>query len=558
MPSIKRRKLAIRYHGNYCGPNWSGGKYQGSIKGKPGTATDEFDETCRIHDTAYASTKDDNELSRADARFYRDNIGRGFKRSVAAMAVGAQGYLRTKFSSAQKAQTNSLSSFPQKETGITQMAKRSPSRSNSRMRTPSRGRGSVPGGMPTPGRSPGRRSPSRSTSRSSARMSSVSSRASASAVSSRTKHGLSSIKYTKKKLSQYEKDLNKCMRKGAVTTYEWGIDTTDAEQAIVLGHTTHASIPFWKALGRAIVKFVAVKKNVHVNSWDAVPSVEFTNTSGQFTFEYKKDFNDTTADLSTTVPVTTSQTWATIADNVAAEIRDVAMTLTEDATHKIWLRRISYRSDAFSEGHVSFDASQMKVHVVVKSILKVQNITTPSTDESDDTADVVDAIHLNGYIYNAKGNGFYGPKLDANQSFVGNQNQGLIIKEIDSAAKKTILKPTPRGFFSNSASRRKMLISAGDIKQSVLTHNRGFSFNKNMQHLFTPIGDISSGVGGDLQVPSYMGKASMFYVEHAIKPRDEYPKIKMFGQLDYTIGCWIELPQARKTPPEIDMGFYAP
>jgi hypothetical protein len=79
------------YHGNWCGPGWSDGKTQNSVHGfAPGV--DEFDETCRQHDFAYA---DSGNLRDADLLFSRQNIGHGVKRTLAGIAVGAQGLLRS-------------------------------------------------------------------------------------------------------------------------------------------------------------------------------------------------------------------------------------------------------------------------------------------------------------------------------------------------------------------------------------------------------------------------------------------------------------------------------
>lgn len=86
--------FSFRYHGNYAGPGWSAGKYQKSVAGSSVPAIDEFDETAKEHDAAYALGKD---LKKADYKFFKQNFGKGFKRSVAALAVGAQGYLRCKF-----------------------------------------------------------------------------------------------------------------------------------------------------------------------------------------------------------------------------------------------------------------------------------------------------------------------------------------------------------------------------------------------------------------------------------------------------------------------------
>lgn len=80
----------MKYHGNYCGPNWSAGKIQPSVDSDmPGI--DEFDETCRNHDAAYARGDD---LVDADFQFFRKNFGRGSKRTAAAAAVGVQGLFR--------------------------------------------------------------------------------------------------------------------------------------------------------------------------------------------------------------------------------------------------------------------------------------------------------------------------------------------------------------------------------------------------------------------------------------------------------------------------------
>lgn len=77
-------------YGNYCGPWWSDGKHQASVVGRS-AAIDAFDETCKTHDAVYATG---GNLKRADRAFYEENIGRGVVRSVAALAVGAQGALR--------------------------------------------------------------------------------------------------------------------------------------------------------------------------------------------------------------------------------------------------------------------------------------------------------------------------------------------------------------------------------------------------------------------------------------------------------------------------------
>lgn len=79
------------HHGNWCGPGWSNGKSQNSVRGTA-PAIDEFDETCRQHDFSYA---DKGDLAAADFKFARDNLfSASVQRNVAGMAVGLQGLAR--------------------------------------------------------------------------------------------------------------------------------------------------------------------------------------------------------------------------------------------------------------------------------------------------------------------------------------------------------------------------------------------------------------------------------------------------------------------------------
>ena len=84
---VNPKTWGIAYHGNYVGPGWSAGKYQNSVVSDV-PPIDEFDATAKRHDEAYAKGED---LVKADAEFARANIGKGFKRTAAGLAVGAQG-----------------------------------------------------------------------------------------------------------------------------------------------------------------------------------------------------------------------------------------------------------------------------------------------------------------------------------------------------------------------------------------------------------------------------------------------------------------------------------
>lgn len=81
----------MKYHGLYCGPNWSAGKHQQSVlSGLSGV--DELDELCRVHDAAYATR---GNLKAADRKFFISAMKLPTVRAkVAGILVGIQGAFR--------------------------------------------------------------------------------------------------------------------------------------------------------------------------------------------------------------------------------------------------------------------------------------------------------------------------------------------------------------------------------------------------------------------------------------------------------------------------------
>jgi len=86
-----RNMFTVRYHGNYVGPGWSAGRYGKSVPFSSVRPIDDFDRTAMVHDRRYALGMN---KKIADEEFFKANWGKGIKRSVAAAAVGIQGYFR--------------------------------------------------------------------------------------------------------------------------------------------------------------------------------------------------------------------------------------------------------------------------------------------------------------------------------------------------------------------------------------------------------------------------------------------------------------------------------
>lgn len=84
----------MKFHGQYCGPNWSDGKHQLSVAfGQP--AVDELDQLCKDHDAVYATSTDPVDLAKADKAFALRALSLGWPKAVVAgIAVGAQAMYR--------------------------------------------------------------------------------------------------------------------------------------------------------------------------------------------------------------------------------------------------------------------------------------------------------------------------------------------------------------------------------------------------------------------------------------------------------------------------------
>lgn len=80
-------KTNFKYHGNYCGPGWSEGKYQESVEGTR-TPVDKLDQLCKEHDSAYARGED---LFQADLNLAIKSI---FIDPKLSLVIGGQALLR--------------------------------------------------------------------------------------------------------------------------------------------------------------------------------------------------------------------------------------------------------------------------------------------------------------------------------------------------------------------------------------------------------------------------------------------------------------------------------
>lgn len=91
--------MSFKFHGNWCGPGWSDGKWQLSVKDGKLPAIDELDRVCKIHDQAYAKANGNGALqAQADKKFYETvNWNDGVKAVAAKIGIGIQGLIKQQY-----------------------------------------------------------------------------------------------------------------------------------------------------------------------------------------------------------------------------------------------------------------------------------------------------------------------------------------------------------------------------------------------------------------------------------------------------------------------------
>jgi len=83
--------MSYAFHGNFCGPGWSGGTYQSSAVTDV-SPVDELDSTCKTHDEVYSRG---GNLLEADLQFAKTNLhSLQTKRAIYGLGVGMQGLAR--------------------------------------------------------------------------------------------------------------------------------------------------------------------------------------------------------------------------------------------------------------------------------------------------------------------------------------------------------------------------------------------------------------------------------------------------------------------------------
>lgn len=414
-----RRHLSFKYHGLYCGPGWSDGKYQSSVCGYA-PAVDEFDQTCKEHDCLYASGAD---LKDADESFYRRNIGGGIKRTVAALGVGAQGFLR----------------------------------SSEKMETPKY----------TPRVLRSRRN-SDVVMRSTASVATQASLASGAEIESSLGGKFNKTPITDRIFRQISKTMS------GITTHFETRGGSDGAEIVWFGHATIAYVELHDIISRSLLKMLVYKS---ANTFS-----DFNNAIGDdlagvvVGLRYHTSANTLTlTSVVTAGPFVAGDTFFTLAAGLGNLVAAAASANPDIQLIDVRLFKravVTVNAGPPATGTTGdFLLSRVNLHglkmrVISRSLLAVQNTTLgQSSDADNDTTQSVTAAPLSGRIYHFRGN--YARKVGINQDPADLVADSYMINNVainNPTATAAFSEPVDRYSFYGAKSVRQVQLNSGQIK----------------------------------------------------------------------------------------------
>lgn len=443
-------RFGIAYHGNYVGPGWSAGRYQDSVVSNV-PPVDEFDRTAQIHDRAYARGED---LKEADYRFYRQNIGRGWKRSFAAMAVGAQGWLRAPPKQTKRRLTISDRAHWPNKRFLHKMPYgrrvRRP-RPNPRYARAARYRPYAPArrrrGRVVRRRRPVRRMPKRAN-------------RNALTLSSGTLRPVQRVRHN---TTLQTKGVTKVLERGGVVT---------RSQCVVLGHATSPSVRVIEIFAKALVKLLASRIGVLVNDMDH--PINDGTIGDKWTISYRSNHDDGTTitghdyTLTSANPKldTIAANWfGFISENLYAESYISDIVFYPAAASSLRLCRIDLRN--------------AKVLLHATSQLKIQN---RSFENASDTMESLENMPVVGRQYEGYGMGTqYTASDDVAIPFIADRSYGIIDVDTANEAQPELKEPQPPHVFADVKRHGYAKLDPGQLKTSTLVYRKLFSMTEFMK-----------------------------------------------------------------------------
>lgn len=525
--------LTIRYHGENVGPNWSCNRVGASVADCNSTPVDRFDWTGRGHDRMYATGYN---RKRADYWFYHQNIGRGVKRSAAALVVGMQGLLRPEEKINKRIKMAPMYKRSASTDLIPYFTPQSRGRQMQRVASRSRSVSYVP--IPRDVSMRTRRSRSRSRSRSVPRLRYPNTRRLRRIKKKGTKRGGKRMK------KNYQ--INN-QSKGTLMTYEFGGQINDVVESFYIGHSTHAYDLIGFAVFRAFLKTLFKKMGVQILNWDEPATGDQQIIGGdRFRVTYRYQENTVSGETLDNVEVTITTGTKTFYQ-LALEWWDLYKVEVFRENHQfVKLEFIPVGTLAVNRilQYVTINLQKAMIHLDIKSTFKIQNISKNIADDNNEM-DAVDRVPLYGLQYYGVGNGSTlrgnyqniiiptvpGVPGTSALNFLANFETGVIRQ--NGSAHSILKEPLPGKNFKEVRSSSKVTIPPGGIKTSVVNHSGGISLDRLFQHLI-PENTLTKSIMND-------GKFCMFGLEKVMDSNNNL--FDLAYEHNYSIGCFLKTKQ---------------
>lgn len=487
-------KKLMRIHGKFVGPYWSAGKRQKSVPYGRVRAVDEFDLSAKFHDHAYATGMD---RKKADYLFYKWNVGKGFKRTAAALAVGLQGALR----SSEKNNNNMPYATPRRTPG-SGMKRRTAIKRGNKVTVVNTGK----------------------------KLSNAAYKAlrgfKPKSTSNRRTAYMSSKSGTvyKKKGRKVKKALTKMEKYGTRAVAEWRLNISSTT-CCYLGHTALVRDNAYWTMARAIVKLLALRNGMAVNDFDG--TIAGSGVPGdQWVVQYLNglDPNDTiqTFTYTTVGPYTL--------ENIAIKFKEHLEAIT--AKPNLTLTGASFLSANNTWSRAAISLKEAQIHLDFRSHLKFQNRTVSSSGST--STDIIDTNPLIGRQYFGRGTGtIHNVDTSSGQSqFISDRTSGIIA--FNGSTVITLKEPPPPKQLTNVSYSKGARMQPGEIQTSVLSMKRSMPLNTFLSYLKRQ----SSNPGADDCYLIQLGTFRLFALEKVMYDASEQD-IDISFELQQTTSSYI-------------------
>lgn len=254
-----------------------------------------------------------------------------------------------------------------------------------------------------------------------------------------------------------------------VKTFEYG--TVDSQKyCSYIGHATCPSSQVLEVFTQSLVKLLAERMGVDIVDLAAFAPVVAGDI---FRIEWQT-IGGLSSGANYTVPG--AVTWAAIAD----AIRSLMVANLTDNTSPSLLLFLPINPAvgavaAFSR--VYLNLRTMKIRVMAKSTLKLQNRSKNTTAVGEDQADEVDNVPIYGKSYEGRGCGTQ-VGFQGSADLFADKVRGFIYTNIGGSTTSPMREPPMPNIFTNVNKSGKMHLDPSEIKTSVLTHSVTMTLNK--------------------------------------------------------------------------------